>query len=77
MNLKEVVKVQKPLSSNNADPPWLIYDQGKKKVESRAAALIGREVKAATGNDPKAYFEAEWSAEEGWKIGDRVLDQKW
>jgi hypothetical protein len=77
MNLKEVVKVQKPLSSNNDDPPWLIYDQGKKKVEERAAALIDRTVKAAMGNDPKGYFEAEWSAEEGWKIGDRVLDQQW
>ena len=77
MNLKEIVKVEKPLSSNNDDPPWLIYDQGKKKVESRAPALIGRDVKTAIGNDPKGYFEAEWSAEEGWKIGDRVIDQKW
>jgi hypothetical protein len=46
-------------------------------VESRAAALIDRSVKAAMGDAPKGYFEGEWSAEEGWKIGDRVLDQKW
>jgi hypothetical protein len=77
MNLKEIVKVQQPLSSNVEDAPWLIYDQGKKKVEQRAVALVDPAVKAAIGYDPKAFFEAEWSTEEGWKIGDRVLDQKW
>jgi hypothetical protein len=77
MNLKEIVKVQQPLSSNVGDAPWLIYDQGKKKVEQRAVALVDPAVKTALGDDPKAYFEAEWSTEEGWKIGDRVLDQKW
>jgi hypothetical protein len=75
--MKEIVKLQQPLSSNDLDPPWLIYDQGRKKVESRAAALIDRAVKVAMGDAPKGYFEGEWSAEEGWKIGDRVLDQKW
>jgi hypothetical protein len=40
MNLKEIVKVQQPLSTNVADAPWLIYDRGKKKAEQRAAALV-------------------------------------
>jgi hypothetical protein len=75
MDLKEIVKVQQPLSSNVGDAPWLIYDRGKKKVEQRALALIDSAVKATLGDDPKGYFEAEWSTEEGWKIG--VLDQKW
>jgi hypothetical protein len=29
------------------------------------------------GNDPKRYFEVDWSAAEGWKIGDRIKDQSW
>jgi hypothetical protein len=29
------------------------------------------------GNDPKGYIEADWSAAEGWKIGDRIKDQSW
>lgn len=77
MNLKEIVKVQRPLSSNSDGAPWLIYDQGKKKAEQRAAALVDPAIRAALGSDPKAYFEAEWSMEGGWKIGAKVLPRNW
>jgi hypothetical protein len=39
--------------------------------------LIGAEIKSAIGEEIKGYFEAEWSPDDGWKIGARVLPQKW
>jgi hypothetical protein len=75
--MKEIVKVQRPLSSNKDAPPWLIYSEGKLKMETRETDLIDPAVKSAMGDDPKGYFEAEWAAQGGWKIGARVKDQDW
>jgi hypothetical protein len=65
-----------PLSSSSDGPPWLIYAGGK-KWRRGAAVLINQGVKSSMGNDPQGHFEADWSAAEGWKIGDRIKDQSW
>jgi hypothetical protein len=71
-----VIKIERPVSVSDRAEPWVIRDEGNAHVEKRADALIHWETKAAMGEDRKAYFHGEWSAE-GWKIGARVLPQHW
>ena len=42
----------------------------------REEGTVDKKVRADTGGDVKAYFEAEWSSE-GWKIGKKVLAEDW
>jgi len=63
----EIVKIQVPLSAD--DGPWLIYDHDRKHMETRDAAKIGADLKAAMRGDPKGYFLAVWS-DSGWIVGD-------
>jgi hypothetical protein len=76
MNMTEVIKVQRPLSSNDLGNPWLLYDKGRVHVVHTKEALMDKTVRAAMGNAIKGYFEAEWSSE-GWKIGKKARDQDW
>jgi hypothetical protein len=75
--MREIVKLRRPPFAQQIAPPWVIHDQGRMKVETRAAILVSQAIKEAVGNDPLGYFQAEWSSEEGWKVGARVPDQKW
>lgn len=74
--MSEVIKIQRPVSQNGLSGPWLLYDKGGSHLEQRADAFLNEDVKAAMGGAPTGYFQAEWTAE-GWKIGDKVLDQGW
>jgi hypothetical protein len=74
--MSEIVKVQRPLSTNDLGNPWLIYDKDHKHLEHKPEATVPHGVKAAMGDDPKGYFMAIWSGG-GWKIGERVKEQKW
>jgi hypothetical protein len=74
--MSEIVKIQRPLSTNHWGNPWLVYDKSQKHVESKPEASVEPSVKTAMAKDPKAYFLAVWSGG-GWKIGERVKEQKW
>jgi hypothetical protein len=72
--MSEIVKVQRPLSAGGG--PWLIYDKDHKHQEMVEAKEIASAVQTAMRGDPKGYFLAIWSGG-GWKIGERVKEQKW
>jgi hypothetical protein len=71
-----VVKVQRPLATNDSNQPWLVYDEDKSRVESIPAYKVPEHVKEQMLSLPKAYFEAHF-ADGHWRIGDRVKDRNW
>lgn len=73
INLVEIVKVERQLSG--AGNKWLIFDQSRKHIETRAEALTSPHIQEALGHETEGYFQGDWSAQ-GWKIGDRVLPPK-
>jgi hypothetical protein len=75
--MQEIVKLRRPPFEHQPAPPWVIHDRGRRRVESRAAARVSHDIKAAIGSDFIGYFQGEWSSEDGWKLGVRVSDQKW
>jgi hypothetical protein len=74
--MSEIVKIQRPLSSNEIGNPWLIYDKDRKHTQHKPESSVPEAVKTAMDGDVKGYFMAIWSGG-GWKIGDRVEEQKW
>lgn len=75
--MTEIVKVQRPLSSNAPGAPWLVYDKARTFVERKPEAAIPDAISTEMGDDPKGYFEATWSCPGGWSIGARIKDRKW
>ena len=73
----EIVKVQRPIATNDPNIPWLVYAKGHKKTQQVRQAYITEQTKKAMGKDLKAYFNAEWNDVSGWTIKDRVEDQEW
>jgi hypothetical protein len=71
----EIVKVERPSPANSLDP-WLLYDKKRAHVEQRGPTFVDETIHKAMGGAHKAFFQAEWSAD-GWKIGDKVLDENW
>jgi hypothetical protein len=57
MNMTDI---QRPLSSNDLGDPWLLYDKNRSHVEQRTEGFINEQLKAAMGDAPKGYFQAEW-----------------
>ena len=74
-NLKEIVTVERHNQSSGAGNKWLIFDQSRKHIETRAEALISPHIQEVLGQESEGYFQGDWSAQ-GWKIGDRVLPPK-
>ena len=72
-----IVKVQRPIASNSADAPWLIYEKGATKRQLISDSQITEATKLAMGDDHKGYFKAKWYSTRGWVIGDRIEDQDW
>lgn len=73
----EIVKVQRPLMSSVTEAPWLVYAEGRDRVEMVPEAKITDAVKKAMADDMRAYFVAEWSSDNGWSLKDRVSDHDW
>lgn len=73
----EIVKVQQPLSSTEADPPWLIYAKGHDRQQMLPKGAIPSAVVKAMGHDARAFFKAHYSSVVGWAINERVKDQDW
>ena len=73
----EIVKVQRPIATNDPNVPWLIYAKGHKKTQQVRQAYITEQVKKDMKGDFKAYFNAVWSDVSGWHIKDRLKDKEW
>lgn len=69
-----IVKVQRPIVTNDPAAPALVYAKGRK-------GMIQQRLDAATlsamGNDFKAFFMAELSHNGKWQIGKRIEHQTW
>jgi hypothetical protein len=76
MNTTEIIKVRRPSATGGSGKDWLISDESGERAEIRESSLIADEVKSALGEGAEGYFQGTWSAQ-GWKIGERVLNQKW
>lgn len=72
-----IVKVQRPLITNDLNAPWLIYDESRKRTQQLPDKVVPDRVKKAMKGDFKAFFNAEWSSVVGWAINERVKDQLW
>ena len=75
--MTEIIKVQRPLRTNDPTIPWLIYDKSRKREQQLPQSIIPPAAVKALGNDPKGYFEGHWSSIVGWAIGKRVNNQGW
>ena len=73
----EIVKVQRPIMSNDPDDPWLIYDKARKHMTQVPARAIQQSIKSAMGQDYKAFFKGAWSSIVGWGLSERVAHQDW
>lgn len=69
-----IVKVQRPIVTNDPAFPGLVYAKGRK-------GMIQQRLDVATlkamGNDYTAFFVAELKLNGQWQIRQRVGDQKW
>jgi hypothetical protein len=65
-----VVKVQKPLASSDANPPWFVYDAATRDHKCLIPEKdIPPHVRAHMQNLFKAYFLGTW-ADGKWTIGE-------
>ncbi|MEY9493708.1 hypothetical protein [Bradyrhizobium elkanii] len=71
----KIVKVQLALATNDPARLALVYAKGRVDLVQQKLDLATTK---AMGDDPKAFFEAEYRPSIGtWSIGKRVKDQKW
>jgi hypothetical protein len=75
--MKDIVKVQRPLRTNDPLEPWLIYDESRARQSQIPASSIPKYAKDAMGSDHKAFFKGSWSSAIGWSLLRRVEDQPW
>ena len=71
-----LLKVQRPLSSNMPDAPFLLYAQGRRFMTYIPTSKMPADVIAALGGDAKGYFEAHLEGDQ-WRFDQRVDDQEW
>lgn len=77
MILPTIVKVQRPMVSNDPRNAWLVYAHGRKRVQEIPQLSVPHHVVKKMGNDYKAYFNATWDEASGWKLLNRVEDEYW
>ena len=69
-----IVKVQRPVVTNDPSAPGLVYAKGRKgMIQQRLDATTV----AAMGDDFKAFFLADLRPNGLWDIGKRIEDQEW
>jgi hypothetical protein len=74
--MTQIVKVQRPIMTNDPDQPWLMYDRERKHVTEVPDAIVPAYVKTAMREDYKAYFVGAWSSIVGWGLTERVSDNQ-
>jgi len=72
--MKTIVKVQRPIVTNDPAELALVYAKNKQGLMQQK---LDHATIVAMGDDFKAYFEAELHASGQWYIGKRVKDQSW
>jgi hypothetical protein len=72
-----IVKLQRPLASNDKDPPWMVYDHKRKYQAMISDADIPDRIKSAMRADPKGYFSVSLDSSGRLTFGNRLIDQKW
>lgn len=78
MEVYHIVKVQRPISTNDKHIPWMVYDQLRARMCHIPEKDVPAEVKEALGNDFKAFFEATWNeAKDSWDIGVKTHWRAW
>lgn len=75
--MSDIVKVQKPLSTNERVPSALIYDANKSRQMFTPMHTLPPAIRAALDEHPKVYVRGHWSALTGWTLGRIVGDQPW
>lgn len=68
-----IVKVQRPIVG---DAGWLVYAQGRDRVQILSGDKIDQKWRSAMGDDLKSFFKGSWGPGD-WVLGDRVADEDW
>jgi len=75
--MSSVVKVQRPITSTDPNPHWLIYDKSRKRLSAISEAHISHGAKKMMGTDLKAFFLGSWNKKtQTWAITKRVAESK-
>ncbi len=78
MKAYNIVKVQRPLFSNDPGMPWLMYDQFRARQVQVPDYEIPEPIKIALKSRPKAYFKGSWNPIGNfWMLGEIVKDKHW
>lgn len=72
-----ILKIQRPLSSNVADPPWFVYSEDREVEAHIPAAKVGDGLRLMMGNAPKIYVDGEIAADGNLVIERQVADRNW
>ena len=72
-----IVKVQRPMYSNEDVPRFLVYGKYGKYTKKTLYQELPKNVQKIMKKTFKAYFEATLDPQKGWIIGERVKDQEW
>ena len=77
---RQIVKLQRPLSSNEPDVPWLIYGKGRTNMATIPDSMIPAEVRAAMGDKAKRYYYGrlvDGPTGKLWQLEGIAPDQDW
>lgn len=76
MSDPEIVKVQRPVFTDDAAQPCLIYDREREREQTTPLARLPAHVRKALDAYPKVYCEALWKGRR-WDLGQVVEAQPW
>jgi hypothetical protein len=80
---EQLVKVQRPLSTNDPEAPWLLYGKGRANTAMIPQRLVPDAIKQAMNGQAKAFF---WGSLEPspdmpgtfiWALSKRAPDPGW
>lgn len=71
-----IVKVQKPIMTNDPKRPFFVYAEGHTNARGVPEKDVPKHVRGALKYRFRAFFEAEWSGKH-WVIGKQVKAQDW
>jgi hypothetical protein len=74
----QIVKVQRPLSTNDPVPQALVYGRNRYEQELQPMTELPAHIQARLKVRAKLYCLATWSSEdEHWTLGELTPDQPW
>ena len=70
-----IVKIQRPIITNDPRAPWLLYGQGHSNMVEVPAKLVPSEIVHQMGEAFHAHF---WGTyEDGWVVSKRTHSRNW